>query len=792
MFKQFIKIFFIVLPISLTFCTFPNVGICQKSVVTSSKDEIQLTKEEKNWLAQNHVVRARVGKAPPLHFLDGVNQGISVDYLDLIANRIGFKVEYVNDVSWTDGLENIKNHQVIDLILTAKNVKERRDFMLFTDEYLFMSWVIFTRTKSQFVSSLDDLTGKTIAIERNFFIHKKLAAEFPDIHLNIKETSLEALQAVATGEADAHIGNLTIATYIIQKNNLTNLRVSCPTPFENHNQSFAIRNDWPELVSIINKVLQTITPQENVKIHGNWFSVKYEYGINKTAVVKWTIIIIGFGGILQIFFIFWNRKLRYEIRERKKAEKVSRKATHDLGERIKELDCLYGISGLVENRAALERILQDATDFIPSSWQYPEITCAQIKLNDQTYKTDNFRETEWLQSQEIVVSGESIGVVEIHYLEKKEKIDEGPFLKEERGLIKAIAEQLGRIIEYKHAEIELRETKKEAESANQAKSDFLASMSHELRTPLNVILGFNRMMSKTKELPEAYYEQANIIKSSGEQLLDLINNLLDFSKIEAGYVSMEENDFDFYSLLDELHFMFQPLIVEKGLDLQITCSSDVPRVVLTDQTKLRQVLINLLTNAFKFTETGSVSLIINTVGDKSSSPQTFIQFKVVDTGPGINSDEVSQLFKAFAQTESGRNSQQGTGLGLAISQQFVKLMGGVITVSSKPGSGATFSFNISVRVPVGSATGEYASYSPTESLEHNKENRELVQKKQLASIAALPATIISELKEAATYCEVDGISQIITEIRKQDDDLADTLENFLKKFDFDGILAFLG
>jgi signal transduction histidine kinase/ABC-type uncharacterized transport system substrate-binding protein len=366
------------------------------------------------------------------------------------------------------------------------------------------------------------------------------------------------------------------------------------------------------------------------------------------------------------------------------------------------------------------------------------------------------------------------------------------YIEDDLELLTKLAPILAAAIQHWHAEEELREAKKEADSANQAKSDFLANMSHELRTPLNVMLGFNRMMSKIKKLPEEYYEKANIIKSSGEQLLGLINHLLDFSKIEAGYVSMEENDFDFYSLLDELRSMFQTLIVEKGLELQISCASEVPRLVLTDQTKLRQVLINLLTNAVNFTETGSVSLIIDTVGNKGSSPQTFIQFKVVDTGPGINSDEVSQLFKAFVQTESGKKSQQGTGLGLAISQQFVKLMGGVITVSSEPGSGATFSFNIPVRVPTGPATGEYEPYSSTQSLKSSKITRELAQKKQLASVAALPTTIISELKEAATYCEVDGISKIITEIHKQDDDLADKLEKFLKEFDFDGILAFLG
>jgi DNA topoisomerase VI subunit B len=205
------------------------------------------------------------------------------------------------------------------------------------------------------------------------------------------------------------------------------------------------------------------------------------------------------------------------------------------------------------------------------------------------------------------------------------------------------------------------------------------------------------------------------------------------------------------------------------------------------------VLINLITNAVKFTETGSVSLLIDIAGNENSSTeQTFLHFKVVDTGPGIQPEEIEQLFKAFAQTERGRKSQQGTGLGLAISQKYVQVMGGTITVSSEPGSVTTFSFTIPVRVPARSYVDEKESCSFAESLESTRIEGESEHAKQLASIAALPATLVSELKEAATYCEVDGISRIITEIRKQDDDLAGRLDRLLKEFDFDRILAFLG
>ena len=134
------------------------------------------------------------------------------------------------------------------------------------------------------------------------------------------------------------------------------------------------------------------------------------------------------------------------------AEETLQKTTYDLGERVKELNCLYGISKLIENEFRIEDILQGTAYIIPPSWQYPEITCAQVILDDQVYKTDNFKETKWMQSKEIIVSGKKVGAVEVYYLKEKPKIDEGPFLKEERDLINAIAGKLGNIIARKRAE----------------------------------------------------------------------------------------------------------------------------------------------------------------------------------------------------------------------------------------------------------------------------------------------------------------------------------------------------
>jgi PAS domain S-box-containing protein len=246
-------------------------------------DNLEFTKKEKTWLSQHHSVRARVGGAPPLHFYDGKFRGISVEYLNLIAERAGFNVQYITDIPWSTALENIKNHQELDLILTAKNTPERQKTMVFTEDYLLMAYAIFCRKDTDFIQTIENLENIKVSVEQDYVIHKKLSAEYPKIKLVIKKTSEEAIKAIALGEADAYIGNLTMTSFIIQKNNLTNLKVTAPTPFENHNQAMAIRDDWPELAGIINKTFDTLTQEAHKKILEKWSSPSINQNNSKSV-----------------------------------------------------------------------------------------------------------------------------------------------------------------------------------------------------------------------------------------------------------------------------------------------------------------------------------------------------------------------------------------------------------------------------------------------------------------------------------------------------------------------------
>ncbi len=232
---------------------------------------------------------------------------------------------------------------------------------------------------------------------------------------------------------------------------------------------------------------------------------------------------------------------------------------------------------------------------------------------------------------------------------------------------------------------ELRLARDAAEAANKAKSVFLANMSHELRTPLNAILGFSQMMQQNPDLNTKQHETLDIINNSGEHLLKLINDVLEIAKIEAGKLQLDIATFDLHSLVREVSDMMRLRAEQKGLQLELDQSSDFPRYIKADEARLRQILVNLISNAVKFTDEGKVTIRLTI----KNNARHHLVIEIEDTGPGISKEDQQRLFKPFVQLSEGK-THIGSGLGLSIVHQFVQLMKGNISVESTPGEGSLF------------------------------------------------------------------------------------------------------
>ncbi|WP_323696696.1 transporter substrate-binding domain-containing protein [Thiorhodovibrio litoralis] len=692
-----------------------------------------LTPEQRRWLNAHPVIRYAVSADwPPVGFYDHQDQpaGIAPDYLKRIGKRLGVRFEPVPVADWPAAMAALEQSR-IDLLPAVAETPERQGHFLFTSPYLEFPVAIFARVETPLIDRLQALDGKRVIVIEGHATQEWLAAEHPDIQLVRVRDVRAAVRALAEGQGDALVGNLFAISQAIAREKLFQIRVAGDTPYA-YQLSMAARPSWPMLIEILEQALDAMSPVEREAIQSRWMREQPEPRPDYRLVVQ----ISAIAALVLLLVLLWNRSLAREINKRRHAERVLADSEQHYRGMVESAGRAYHFYSMTTegqftyiSDSASELFGLDRATMIGMNWSEIGVwTAASLQRAHEAMAACLRGEI----PPPLAIDYELAGSPR-HLMTFPRPVRDG------HGRVVRIDGMTLDQTEQRALEARLREAQVRAEAASQAKSDFLTNMSHEIRTPMNAILGMLHL-ALDQDLDERLRDYLDKAQTAARNLLALLNDILDLSKVEAAQMQLQQVSFSLSEVLDNVATVAGHQASERGLDFRLERAEGVPDQLEGDPLRLTQVLMNLATNAVKFTQRGEVVIRVESparASDATDAEPAVLVFRVSDTGIGIGPELMAQLFEPFQQADSSTTrSYGGTGLGLSICKRLTELMGGTIAVDSQPDVGSVFT--VRLRLPRATTAAIAKQLDGAES-----PSRPAAARETASSLASNPATSLT-------------------------------------------------
>ncbi|TCV92047.1 multi-sensor hybrid histidine kinase [Luteibacter rhizovicinus] len=663
----------------------------------ATQSGVPFSDAERAWLARLPVLRIGIDPtAAPISMVDrdGHAEGIGADFLAEISHTLGLRTSFIATPGWAATRARVA-HGDIDILPAVSPFGDalERPFD-FSTPYLEFPIMIVTREDRPTMSGLTELANLKVAANITKPPVAAVANQLQHSTIEPVDSTAEGLAAVAEGRADAFIGDIATSEFIMRRDYPGRLKFAAPTG-QLAIYAVGVSREYAPLLPLINRVLGHMSDRRTREIRNTWLSSEYTYGGSWGAIARKTLPALLLALALLATISYAYLRLRRETRKRMDSEAQLADVTHHIPAVVYRcryyedgrLDFLYvggnpepifGIpaaSFIADERLAFARIEPDDQPVLMAEVARAATTLTPIKAVMRIRDTDPVR---WVASH--AIPSEVEGAVDFtgYWVDVSHERQQAEQLAAARDL---------------------------AESATRAKSEFLATMSHEIRTPMNGVIGMLELLGDTP-LDARQRRMLGTVETSAAALLQILDDVLDVSRIEAGRLSIERTPVDLRALVRSVRDLLTRQADEKGLTFVVEVEKNVAGLVLTDSVRVRQILLNLVSNALKFTASGSVTVSLAATAESDTAEPAEKQrllFCVADTGIGVTPEQAARLFEPFSQAESSTTRRYGgSGLGLAICRRLTDLLGGTIAMTSEPGRGTQVVVELTVDIcPIG-------------------------------------------------------------------------------------------